>query len=386
MKLLFVSHKEAWVSRAASPTFYANGGFPFQARAISSLFDRTAMLITRASPPAPAGLLPLEGNNLSATALPSPGGGTWHKLKLIPWAARHFAFIWRSIARADAVHAAVPGDVGSIGLMVALLQRKPLFVRHCGTWGEPVTISDRLLFRVLERIAGGRNVVLATGGSDAPPSRKNPNIHWIFSTTLTQAEIDELPAAPSWRPGTPLRLVAACRLDEGKNVQAILQALPHLSAAHPDLHFDLLGDGGYRRRLEDFAAALGVADLVTFHGNVAHNEVLDAMSQAHLFVFPTRVKEGFPKAVLEAMACGLPVISARVSVIPRLLSNGCGVVLADPSAETVTAAVLELTADPRRMAAMGAQAREAARGYTLEAWSAAIGERLQAAWGPLKTG
>lgn len=386
MKLLFVSHKESWPDPNSPSGYSTNGGFPFQMQAISQLFDETRLLITQPGPPKPANLILLQGHNLSVRTLPSPGSGRWHKLKLIPWALKNLFIIWREMAQADAVHAAVPGDVGSIGMVVALLQRKRLFVRHCGTFGEPVTISDHILLWMLERIASEKRVVFATGGSDTPPSNKNPNIKWIFSTTLTQAELEQTPKADAWSPDKPLRLIVVCRLAEGKNVQAILRALPAICETIPNIHLGILGDGEYRSTLENLTTELQLINSVTFHGNVNHESVLQSLSNSHIFVFSTRVKEGFPKAVLEALACGLPVIATRVSVIPQLLKNGSGILLDDTSAPAVANAILDLLAVPEKLAQMGALAREAAQGYTLEAWGETIGQRLRAAWGSLKSG
>lgn len=354
-------------------------------QAISRLFDKTELLITQPAGLPPGGLVPLQGRALSVNTLPTPSAGFFHKLKLIPWAWRHVGMIWHEMRNVDAVHAAVPGDVGSIGLVVALLQRRRLFVRHCGTFGEPVTISDHLLLWLLEHIANPKRIVLATGGADTPPSRRNPDIHWIFSTTLTEAELEQIVPAASWEPCEPLRLITVCRLTKEKNVQAILNALPLVQKNVPNLHLDVLGEGPHHKALEDLAAELGMQGCVTFHGNVNHERVLELLSQAHLFVFPTRVKEGFPKAVLEALACGLPVVATPISVIPELLKNGCGCLLDDTTAPAVADAVLDLVACPERLPEMSRLAREAARAYTLEAWGEAIGQRLRAAWGPLKS-
>lgn len=387
MNLLLISHKESWTD-SSSPTGYStNGGFPFQALAISQQFDQTQLLITQPDGPSPGNLNPLRGHHLSVKTLPVPGGGGFfHKLNLILWARKFLPVIWREVKQADAVHAPVPGDVGTLGLLVALLQRKRLFVRHCGTYGEPQTVSDRLLLFILERIAGKRAVVLATGGSDSPPSKKNPHIEWIFSTTLSQEELEQTPNAQSWKAGKDLRLIAVCRLAKEKNVQAIIQSLAEIKPQLPDIHLDVLGDGEYRTALEDLTAQLHIEDSVVFHGNVNHENVLKKLSQSHLFVLPTNVKEGFPKAVLEALACGLPVIATRVSVIPQLLKNGSGILLDDTSAPAVAKAILNLLAQPEKLPTMGRLARDAAQGYTLEAWGEIIGAKLRAAWGPLKSG
>lgn len=384
MKLLVISYKVGWRAEAGYVTY---AGFPYQIEALSALFDETTVTLLIRNTPAIAGSVRIQGHEVNIFPLPEPSSSNLRrKLTLLVWLPRHLLRIWHAIQQADAVHALVPGDIGSIGMLVALLQRKLLFVRHCGTWGEPVTLSDRILLWLLERIAGGKNVVLATGGSDQPPSQRNRHIHWIFSTTLSQREVEEMPPIKPWKVDQPLRLVTVGRLTPQKNILAIIEALPQIRSTHPKCHLDLVGDGEFRSILESRVFALGLEQAVTFHGNVSHEKVLQILSGTHLFVFPTRVKEGFPKALLEAMACGLPVIATRVSVVPQLLQNSCGLLLDDTSSPAVAQAVLQVTSNPQKMAEMGFLARQAARGYTLEAWAQRIGMYLRPAWGPLKQG
>ena len=137
-------------------------------------------------------------------------------------------------------------------------------------------------------------------------------------------------------------------------------------------------------QLQALTRKLNLEHAVTFYGNLSHQEVLRTLSQAHVFVFPTRVKEGFPKAVLEAMACGLPIVASNVSVIPHLVGEDKGIVLEEPTSEAVARAVLTLMSEPARMAQMGRNARDASREYTLEAWRDTIGHLLRESWGMLR--
>lgn len=379
MNLLVLSYKIGW--QISDREYLTYGGFPLQMEALSTFFAKTKVTLLIRPGMMPGGTQPIYGRNIEIFPLPEPdGSGLRRKLALLAWLPCHLPQIWREIARADAVHTPVPGDIGFIGLLIALLQRKPLFVRHCGTWGEPVTHADRLLLWLLEKIAGGRNVVLATGGAEAPPSVKNPHIRWIFSTSLTQSELDSIHPAVAWDGHSPLRLVTVGRVTDGKNMAAIIDSLPAIRAVHPETTLDILGEGEARLALEARASDLGLRSVITFHGNVSHAQVLDILSHSHLFVFPSRTKEGFPKAVLEALACGLPVIATRISVIPQLLQNGAGLLLDATTAEAVASATLQVASNPAHMAKMGRLARDVAQGYTLEAWAAAIGEHLKKAW------
>ncbi len=323
----------------------------------------------------------MNGNHLSVTTLREPKGHDLErKFRLIIHLPCWLTTVWREVAKADAVHAPLPGDLGTIGMIVALLQKKPLFVRHCGRWGIPSSAFDKWLQRFLERIASSRNVVMATGGAEHPPSSRNPAISWIFSTAMTSAELEQTPAALAWQPDEPFRLVSVGSLLPGKNISSQIAALPALREHHPQLSLEVIGTGRLLEELQLQARQLGIEEVVIFSGNMSHDDVMAHLSQSHVFVFPT-LYEGFPKALLEAMACGLPIVASPVSVIPSLLEGGAGVLLGGQDAASIAAALTDLLSDPERMAAMGRLARERAQSYTLERWRDEIGQRLTEAWG-----
>ena len=156
---------------------------------------------------------------------------------------------------------------------------------------------------------------------------------------------------------------------------------PKSGKTQTDVKLEIVGEGPSRTALEHRVEELGLEDCVVFRGNLSHSQVLKTLLRSHVFVFPTRVAEGFPKAVLEAMACGLPVIAPPVSVLPHLLGSGAGVVIDKVEAATIARAVVKLTADTHRLEVMGQKARKTAEHYTLENWSKTIRERLELAWG-----
>ncbi|MDD2922520.1 MAG: glycosyltransferase family 4 protein [Anaerolineales bacterium] len=383
MKLVVVSHKETWRDPSSPSGFSTVGGFPFQMKAISENFDETRVIVPIRNTPLPFGAKPLVGNCLSVVPLSEPKGKDLErKIQMLMWIPRHLPTLWREARRADAIHTPVGGDIGVIGIFIALAQRKRLFVRHCGTWGVSASIVDRYLQFFLERIAGGRNVVMATGGAATPPSQKNPNIKWIFSTSLSRQELDSLPTAQVWQTESPLRLVTVGRLVAGKNIASLIEALPLIQKEFPNVFLDIAGDGEALSDLQKLAERKKIADRVIFHGNVSHADVLRILSNAHIFAFPT-FNEGFPKALLEAMACGLPSVATSTSIIPALI-QGCGITMSRPTPEAIADGVLAILRDPTQMAAMSQLARIRAKEYTLEKWRDTIGAELQSAWGNLK--
>jgi len=212
MKLAVFSHKPCWPS-AASPSGYAtDGGFPMQMGAISELFETTVLVVPCAVNDNSVGEMPLVGHGISVTPLKHPrGSGLLRKLDIPLWFLRNMPVLLREIRRADAVHTPIPGDIGTVGMLLAFVLRKPLFVRHCGNWFVQRTVAERFWRWFVERFAGGRNVMLATGGAAESPSVRNPEVRWIFSTSLTEEELYECAANRQLTAGGDRRLIIACR-------------------------------------------------------------------------------------------------------------------------------------------------------------------------------
>ena len=247
--------------------------------------------------------------------------------------------------RSDAVHTPIPGDVGTIGMILALVLRKPLFVRHCGNWFVQRTLAERGWKWVMERFAGGRNVMLATGGADRPPSKRNPNVRWIFSTSLTKQQMG-LSSAKTLPDNRSIRLAIACRQEKRKGTDVAIRSLALLADRY-DISLDVIGGGSLLDEFKQLALTLGLQNRVRFHGKVSQSRVVEILGDSHIFCYPTQASEGFPKVVLEAIANGLPVITTRVSVLPQLV-EACGLLVDDVSPEAVSTAILELIDDGKR--------------------------------------
>jgi hypothetical protein len=284
------------------------------------------------------------------------------------------------MSRADGVHALVPGDVGATGMVLAAWQGKPLLVRHCGNWAGARTVPERFTHWFMERFAGGSNVMLATGAGEQPPSAINPALHWIFSSSLRAAELSRNAASGGKALGATIRLIMASRQEPAKGTQVIIEALPHILQRHANVQLDVVGDGSHLDALKAQTRALGLEQHVLFHGKVDQLQVIRLLQQADLFCFPTSSSEGFPKGVLEALSCGLPVVTTRVSVLPRLISQGCGVLLERPTAEALANAVSSLLSDPVRYRQMSTQAIRVAASFSLENWRDTIGQWVHEAW------
>jgi len=108
------------------------------------------------------------------------------------------------------------------------------------------------------------------------------------------------------------------RLHPVKGVQYLIRAMVNVLEEIPDARLILVGDGEERGNLEALSVQLGVQKSVQFVGVVPHEKVHTYMQHADAFVLPS-LSEGFPGVILEAMACGLPVIATRVGGIPDII-------------------------------------------------------------------
>ncbi len=108
-------------------------------------------------------------------------------------------------------------------------------------------------------------------------------------------------------PENTVKLLFVGRLFPEKSVDTIIKAMPHIIEKHPDTHAMIVGGGHLREKLEKLASDLDVSDFVTFLGLVSEEDKIMAYNASDIFILPSLAElEGM--AVLEAMACGKPII------------------------------------------------------------------------------
>jgi len=117
----------------------------------------------------------------------------------------------------------------------------------------------------------------------------------------------------------------------------------------PNVAYLIAGEGPDRQRLEEKARSLGLADRVVFTGFVSESEKNDLYSLADAFVMPSR-GEGFGIVLLEALACGIPVVASLLDGGRDALLNGELGTLVDPTdLSDVRRGILEALRLPRRV-------------------------------------
>ena len=157
-------------------------------------------------------------------------------------------------------------------------------------------------------------------------------------------------------------LITVGTLEQLYKAQDILiQAVAFCAESGLQLRLVIAGGGRQRPRLEKLADKLGIRERVDFKGQISSKAVLNQLlDEADLFVLPS-YQEGIPKAMVEAMARGLPCIGSSVGGIPELLPPEYVVRPGDPKA--LADIIRAVIANPEGMAKMSAQNFEKAKEY-----------------------
>jgi glycosyltransferase involved in cell wall biosynthesis len=164
--------------------------------------------------------------------------------------------------------------------------------------------------------------------------------------------------------GATHRVLAVGRLVEKKGFAALIDACALCAAELPDFRCDIAGDGPLRAALQARADAAGLRDVVTLTGALASAEIVARMAQAALLIAPSIEaadgdRDGLPNVILEAMACGLPVIATTASAAGEAVVDGVhGRLLPPADPRALAAAILASLRDARWRCEAGRNARE----------------------------
>ena len=165
--------------------------------------------------------------------------------------------------------------------------------------------------------------------------------------------LPEETAAEAGAPRRPFTVLYAGRLRTRKAVAVLLEAFARLRERVPDAELIVVGDGEQRPALEAQAERLGIAGATRFEGARPHDAMPAYYRSADVFCLPS-LYEGFPLAIVEAMAAGLPVVATAVAGVPEAVADGVtGRVVPAEDADALAEALAALAADPEGTRAMG---------------------------------
>lgn len=162
--------------------------------------------------------------------------------------------------------------------------------------------------------------------------------------------------------GSDMLLLTVGRLQRRKGHDLAIQAVSKLCAGGARVRYVIAGDGEERSRLQELAISLGVADRVTFAGEVTAEELPQFYAACDLFVMPNRIDqgdlEGFGIVFLEAAASGRATVGGATGGVPEAVEHGeTGVLVSGTDVDELAGAISTLMSDVQLRRRMGMQGR-----------------------------
>lgn len=254
--------------------------------------------------------------------------------------------------------------LGSWTAVIAkLLFRKKLVVRqgyHLSAFSERKNFIRKFLSIIIEyfsyKIA---NKIIVASEKD--------RIFIIKKYKVNEDKINVIPNYVDTKSFKPLegkpkdgRITFVGRLDKQKNLFSLIDAIKNL-----DVKITLIGKGPLRDALKEKAKKEGIKNII-FAGVVPNEKLPEELNKSKIFILPS-FYEGNPKTLLEAMACGLPVIGTNVIGIKEIIKHGENGYLCGTSAEAIKEAIMEVMNSENLRHKIGMNARNTIiKKYSLE--------------------
>ncbi len=143
-----------------------------------------------------------------------------------------------------------------------------------------------------------------------------------------------------------------------------LKAAKKLSQEMPEVRYIIVGEGELERSLKALARSLQLDDIVTFTG--FRRDIKAVLAAIDVFVLSS-VAEGLCTSILDAMACGVPVVATRVGGVPEIVVDGeCGSLVRAADPGELAAAIARVLRDPGMRERFAAAGRERVKSFTVE--------------------
>lgn len=344
----------------------------------ADLFSEVTIAGTCRNEPPPGDCCAFTRSNISICPMAEAGGDTWWaKLKQLFVLPRIIGQVLKAMARADAIHARCPCDLGLLGLVFGPVFSRYLIAKYATQWlpfpGEPWSWR---LQRKLLKSWWWRGPVTVYGDWPGQPAK----VTSFFTSVLTEDQLDRARrTAQRSRTTRRLEILFVGRLSRAKNVDVLLKAIAQARAPDCQLTASIIGEGPKRASLEKLARFLGLEPHVRFTGGLAFDAVLDYYERADVLVLASDI-EGWPKAVAEGMAFGLVCIGSERGLMPQMLAEGRGLLVTPRDVDALAKALRQVAADPAAASRMAGQAAAWGQRFSLENLRESLRQLMERHW------
>ncbi|OIO33467.1 MAG: hypothetical protein COZ49_03950 [Candidatus Yonathbacteria bacterium CG_4_10_14_3_um_filter_47_65] len=287
------------------------------------------------------------------------------EVRRLPKIVRHVAYFFKTLKRgfrADIIFAQDPVSVGFPAMVAAKILRKPLVLKVVGDYAWEQGVQRFGVVDQLDEFSGARDhysrqvwllknierMVAESARAIIVPSRylkkivvrwkvEEEKIHVVYNAfegvATPSAHIEE-------RSGKTI--ISAGRLVPWKGFAELIELMPEIRTACPDVRLKIVGDGPDWARLEALVKKHDLVDTVKLFGNLPQTSLYEHIAASDVFVLNTSY-EGFSHQLLEVMALGVPIVTTNVGGNPELIvDRESGLLVEQGDTAALMNAILEL--------------------------------------------
>ncbi|MFB6181778.1 MAG: glycosyltransferase family 4 protein, partial [Candidatus Magasanikbacteria bacterium] len=254
-------------------------------------------------------------------------------------------------------HSSFAGLVGRLAARNSNAQ--VLFTAHGWGFSKGTPFLRKKVIKISEKLAARyTDKIICVSNFDKKLARKNgiaekkklTTIH--NGTEIPDINHDQFPIKDK------IKIVSVTRFSKQKDPILLLKSLDALPEKLKDkLELTLIGAGPKEDEVKQYVQNSSIKDKIKLTGDISREKVFQYLKKSHIFTLITKW-EGFPRSILEAMSCGLPVIATNTAGIPESVTRDCGILVEKGSKEDVKNAFQELLSNPKKIEQKGKNARK----------------------------
>ena len=375
-KLVIVSHV---VHYQSGGRLYAYAPYAREIEIWADMFDRVLLAAPCREQEPPGDCALLDRANFSVAPQRELGGETLAaKAKLLVLLPALMWELGAAIRQGDALHVRCPGNLGLLGSLLGPLFSKHRVAKYAGQWSSGANDPWSIRFqRAVLRSRWWGSPVTVYGRWPGQPAHVIP----FFNSVVTRDQIAGARAVAAKRGPNELRHVLFVgRLARAKNVDVLLKALGRLREEGIAFTATIAGEGPEAASLQSLSAGLQLDKCVSFAGGVSFERIVELLGHSGVLVLASQT-EGWPKAIVEAMAFGLVAIGSEIGLVPEILGEGRGLTVAPRDEDALTAALRNVLSAPEKYSEMRLRAAAWAGNYTIESLRDELFSLLAKCWG-----
>lgn len=313
MRILVISHTEHYTD--ANGTTVGWGPTVKELDALADAFGEVVHIACLHRTTVPISAIPYNSNVRFVPIKPFGGRGMLNKLSILTSAFTNIRIICRELRNADVFQFRAPTSIGLYVIpYLSFFSSKKGWYKYAGNWVQKNGPISYMLQKWMLLWLQNRKITI-NGSWDNQPlkciSFENPCI-------TNEERIEGLNIIQQRTFAYPIRLCFVGRLDAGKGIYDMLQAINDYPDKNVFSGLDIVGDGPEMDKLRVMAKNVGIP--INFHGSIGREKVFAIYKNADFILLPSK-SEGFPKVIAEAANFGCIPIVSDVSAIGQYINT-----------------------------------------------------------------